>query len=351
MIIFLLILVFVAVAVGLVWYFLSHDKGEKEPVGALWVALGFGFTGGIVAALLENLLLPSRNLSSAAPLATIFGSTLAIGAIEESCKFIPLALFIYPKRYFNEYSDGIIYFAIVGLGFGLPENILYTLYFGAGAGFYRVLLTPLFHAATTALVGFWLVKAKLGRQSWARAWWALGLVILLHGLYDFGLTSGRLALELMSAVITIGLSVAMFVFYARANRLDQAALAAKAPSVSAPASFQAPATNDPALSYVPVNSIIPVATSQAAVTNPALPDVISPSGGGKAIFSLVCGVVGLAGGLVLPIVGLVLGGAGIVLGSLTRHSSKRSISTAGLIISSLAFIASIGAWVYYIQHG
>jgi RsiW-degrading membrane proteinase PrsW (M82 family) len=356
MTIFLLLLAFVAVSVGLVWYFLSHDRGEKEPVGALWIALGFGFVGGIVAALVENLLLPSRDLSAASPLLTIFFATLAVGIIEEAAKFVPLAFFIYPRRYFNEYTDGIIYFAIAGLGFGLPENILYTLYFGAGAGFYRVLLTPLFHAATTALVGFYLIKRKLTQGSRIKIWVMLGLIMLLHGLYDFGLTSGKLLLELLSVAITGGVSVALFVFYARAQKLDRAAQVAQpSPPIPSPTTSQATsAVNSTQLSYIPVNStapVIPVNSTATSYTSPELaPEVVSKSGTTPAILSLICGTAGFAGVLV-PIVGLVLGVAGLVLGSLSRHSTKRAISTAGLIVSALTLIVTLGAWVYYVQHG
>jgi RsiW-degrading membrane proteinase PrsW (M82 family) len=221
MLIFAILLVFILIAAGLAWYFIGQDHGEKEPVGALWLAFGFGFGGGVAAAIIEHLFVPVKNLSPTAPLLTILVASLAVGVVEESCKFIPLSFFLYPKRYFNEHTDGIIYFALAGLGFGLPENILYTLQFGASTGLSRVLLTPFFHAATTGIVGFFLVKAKLaGRSRW-RSWWALLAVMVLHGLYDFGLASGVTLFVVSSIAITLTLSVCLFLFYFRAVELDQ----------------------------------------------------------------------------------------------------------------------------------
>jgi protease PrsW len=221
MLTYLILLVFILIAAGLAWYFIKHDHGEKEPIGALWIAFGFGFAGGILAAFIENLFIPVKDLSTAVPLSTIFFSALAIGFIEESCKFIPLSVFLYPKRYFNEHTDGVIYFALAGLGFGLPENILYTLQFGVGTGLDRIIMTPFFHAATTGIVGYFLIKAKLAKSSLIQVYLVLLAVMILHGLYDFGIASGVTIYIMGSIAITLTLSTLLFWFYFKAVDLDQ----------------------------------------------------------------------------------------------------------------------------------
>jgi len=221
MFLFIVLLAFVLLAAGLAWYFIANDKGEREPIGALWLAFGFGFAGGIAAAVIEGFIIPVKDLTPPSALGTIFVASMAIGIIEETCKFIPLAIFIYPKRYFNEHTDGIIYFALAGLGFGLPENILYTVNFGAGTGLQRIFLTPFFHAAITGMVGYFLVKIKLAHKSPLYAGLILLLAMVLHGLYDFGLASGLVVLSLVSIVFTLGMSVLLFVLYTRATELDQ----------------------------------------------------------------------------------------------------------------------------------
>jgi RsiW-degrading membrane proteinase PrsW (M82 family) len=221
MLLFVVLLAFILISAGIAWYFISHDHGEKEPIGALWLALGFGFGGAIVGAVVESFIVPASKLAAGRPLGPLLLSCLTIGVIEESCKFIPLAFFIKGKRYFNEHTDGIIYFALAGLGFGLPENILYTLQFGAKVGLGRIILTPFFHAATTGMVGFFLAKSKIAGSSGVKIVLALLAAMLLHGIYDFGLASGRELFALMSVVITLSMSVGLFLFYVRATDLDQ----------------------------------------------------------------------------------------------------------------------------------
>jgi RsiW-degrading membrane proteinase PrsW (M82 family) len=221
MAIYLLLLGFVGIAGGLAWYLLAHDRGEREPVGALWLAAGLGLLGGIAAAVLETSLVAIQNLQGGAPLGAVFSTAMAVGIIEEVCKFLPLSLVLYRKRFFNEHTDGVIYFALAGLGFGLPENILYTLQYGAQAGLGRVLLTPFFHAAITGTVGYFLIRQKLGKKP--VYWVGVPLVgaILLHGLYDFGLASAHPLLMASSILITLLLSGSIFLLLLRANQLDQ----------------------------------------------------------------------------------------------------------------------------------
>lgn len=219
--IFILLLVFIAIAAGLAKFLVSHDHGEREPIGALWVAFAFGFGGGILAAVVETILIPVKDLNPAAQMHTIFFAALAVGIIEEACKFIPLSYYIYPKRYFNEHTDGIIYFAIAGLGFGLPENILYTIQFGAATGLSRLFLTPIFHATLTGMVGYFLIKGKLEHKSRVQTWAVLFIAMLLHGLYDFGLSTNQTVFELISIVITVYLSMQLFFLYFKATDADQ----------------------------------------------------------------------------------------------------------------------------------
>jgi RsiW-degrading membrane proteinase PrsW (M82 family) len=148
-------------------------------------------------------------------------ATLTVGVIEEGCKFLPLALVLYKKSYFNEHTDGVIYFALAGLGFGLPENILYTLQFGAKTGAVRLLMTPFLHAATTGLIGYWLIKCKLARRSPLIVGVPLLGMMVLHGLYDFGLSSGSALYAAGSLMITLGVTAGLFIAFLHAQERDQ----------------------------------------------------------------------------------------------------------------------------------
>jgi RsiW-degrading membrane proteinase PrsW (M82 family) len=221
MLLFALLLVFICVAISLAWFLLANDRGEKEPIATLWLAAGFGLVGAVAASFLENWLISANNLSPGAPQLTLLAAALAVGVIEEGCKFVPLALFLYKKSYFNEHTDGVIYFALAGIGFGLPENILYTLQFGTKTGAVRLLMTPFFHAATTGLVGYYLIKCKLAKRSpWSVCLPLLGAMVL-HGLYDFGLSSGSILYAGVSLLITLGATAGLFVAFLHAQEHDQ----------------------------------------------------------------------------------------------------------------------------------
>jgi protease PrsW len=221
--ILIIVIAFIVIAGALTWFLLSHDRGEKEPISALWIAAGFGFLGAVMAGAIENFVIPIHLIDgSGQALGLVLVATLGVGCIEEACKFLPLAFFIYRKPYFNEHTDGIIYFVIAGLAFGVPENILYSLQFGAGVGLARIILTPLFHAATTSMVGYFLAKSKVEHQSLVKPALALVGAMLLHGFYDFGLSSKNGLLVVMSLMITIGMSAVLFLLFMRANERDRA---------------------------------------------------------------------------------------------------------------------------------
>lgn len=219
------VLVFIGFAAFLAWYLIAHDHGEKEPIGALWAAFGFGFLGAVLAGFLEAVVIPKQYAASG-PQGISGGlivAALGIGIIEEACKFVPLALFLYRKRYFNEHTDGVIYFALAGLGFGVPENILYTLQFGVHTGITRLVFTPFFHAAVTGMVGYYLAKKKLQNRSIWIVVAALGAAAFLHGLYDFGAFSGSPLFLVLSLMITLTMTAMLFVLYMRAGENDQQA--------------------------------------------------------------------------------------------------------------------------------
>lgn len=221
MTLFLLILSFVAVSVGLVWYLLSRDHGEKEPIGMLWLAVFLGAGAAFAASPLEKWVINGNDMLPGAPVIGLVIAALTIGIIEEALKFGPLAFIIYDKRYFNEHTDGIIYFALAGLGFGLPENIMYTMQYGEKTGLLRMFLTPIFHAGLTAIVGYFLIKRKLAGQS---PWGVLPVLVaamLTHALYNFGLMSGIGLMTGLSVLITLLITATMFALYVRATELDQ----------------------------------------------------------------------------------------------------------------------------------
>ena len=214
---------FLLLGAALTWYLLKYDQGKKEPVGYLWAVFGLGVAGMIAAVFLEGWLIPAKDLSLVVhqPYYVILRASLGVGAIEECAKFLPTALLVYKRKFFRSHVDGIIFFAIAGLAFGIPENILYSIEFGATTGLQRLLLDPIFHASTTVMVGYFLSRAKVDNESLVKTGLALLAAIVLHGFYDFGLFSLNPYLTLMSVLITVMLAVGLFIFFFRAKQLDR----------------------------------------------------------------------------------------------------------------------------------
>jgi RsiW-degrading membrane proteinase PrsW (M82 family) len=224
---YFVIIGFITLATSLVWFLLKHDHGRSLPVGSLWIASGFGFAATIAAFFLETFILPKEFLVSPLNVTRLQSLLLfiVVGLIEETVKFAPLAIFIYKRSYFKEHTDGVIYFAISGLTFGLGENLLYTFSYGSKVGLTRLIMTPFFHAAGTSILGYYLVSSKINKNTRKKFIAACLIVPLLHGFYDFGLASGVYLFQVFSLMITLLLSLGLFLYFMNANDLDKATLA------------------------------------------------------------------------------------------------------------------------------
>lgn len=204
----------------MIWFLISHDRGPKEPAGALWIAFGFGFIGYLLALFLEYIFI-KVDIVSTENLGLALGATLGVGFIEEFSKFVPLSFYIYKKRYFNEFTDGIIYFALAGLSFGMIENFAYTLEYGVKVGVARMIIVPFFHASTTAIIGYFLAKKKVENKNYAQIGLVFALVALIHAIYNFGLASGIFYLVVFSLLLTALLTLGLFLYFMRANEKDR----------------------------------------------------------------------------------------------------------------------------------
>lgn len=241
MLTFVSILLFLLSSGLLIWFFLRNDHGVKETKGALFAAAAFGVLA-VVAAVWAELFLPDPS-NPRATLLTLLFVGLAVGIIEEAAKFIPLAIFIKNKSYFNEHTDGVIYFGIAGLTFGLIENLFYLLIYknhlggSEFTGIFRLIVLFFFHAASTGIVGYYFAKVKIQHQSLARPIIAFSTLVMVHGLYDFlflyaahayqnayAASDNSLTLIVLALVSGLILSALLntflFLYYGRAQQWD-----------------------------------------------------------------------------------------------------------------------------------
>lgn len=85
---------------------------------------------------------------------------------------------------------------------------------------------------------------------------------------------------------------------------------------------------------MPPYTVPPVQPIPLAVHNPS----------GKAVASLICGLVSIAGCFV-PLAGVACGIAGIVTGNMGRKSTAKGMATAGLALSVVFLTASLVNWM------
>jgi len=182
------------------------DRLEPEPRVNLVFAFLWGagiaalFAAIINTAGLEFITQPALGNTTGEYISATFGAPV----VEETLKGLVLVGLVWRRRQeFDGPTDGIIYAAMVGLGFAMMENIGY--YIDAlirpvvgGARLLEVtfvmrgVLSPLAHPMFTSMTGIGAAYAASHR----RAWWAVPLgwlaAMLLHGIWN-GLTVFGLA--------------------------------------------------------------------------------------------------------------------------------------------------------------
>jgi RsiW-degrading membrane proteinase PrsW (M82 family) len=114
------------------------------------------------------------------PVYAFFGVALA----EELCKFLFLKAFICDNREFSEPFDGIVYGGMVGCGFATVENLLYVLPLGQEVGILRMFTAVPGHVFEGMILGYFMGRAKFSLASENDLMKGLGLVVVLHGVYD-----------------------------------------------------------------------------------------------------------------------------------------------------------------------
>lgn len=207
----------------IIWWL---DRHEKEPLPLLLVAFVWGAGPAIVLALLleigAGIPLEAFDLTDNQRDFTEAG--LIAPVVEEAVKAIILVvLFLAYRREFDNVLDGIVYGAMVGLGFALVENVLYfisaayeeEMFVGepnigsmVGLWLLRAGLFGLNHSMFTAFTGAALGLARSMRQGWQQ-----GLVVSLglaaamgfHAIHNgLAITAGTLAADESNAGLALG---------------------------------------------------------------------------------------------------------------------------------------------------
>jgi RsiW-degrading membrane proteinase PrsW (M82 family) len=146
------------------------DRYESEPAWLLATSFFWGALVAVFFAIIVNslgVLLVQGAYGEAA--ANFYGMVISAPLVEETAKALALfALFLWKRDEFDGVLDGIIYAAMVGLGFAMTENVKYygeavTEQNAVGVFIVRGLFSPFAHPLFTSMTGIGLGLASRAR--------------------------------------------------------------------------------------------------------------------------------------------------------------------------------------------
>jgi protease PrsW len=209
------------------------DRLEPEPPSALVLI----FLCGAAAAALIGLAgtLAGTNLIATPPLqhggfaAASAGAIIGVAALEEALKGAALTgLLLWRPQEIDGTHDGVVYGAMVGLGFALIDNLYYyaeATHYGfrgvATTFVLRGVLSPLCQVLFSSLVGVGVALAA--RFGLRRGLWAVGIgwaaATALHALWNDSLGSGVARLALTYAFLGVVFVILMIAVVADRRRI------------------------------------------------------------------------------------------------------------------------------------
>jgi len=186
-----LIIAALAPVIIILFYVYMRDKYEKEPFKLLL----FSFIGGAVSVL--PIIFVEQWIISLKPALSQMGDAfytafLVAGFTEEVFKFAVVYILVWGNKNFNEKFDGIVYAVFVSLGFAAVENVMYVSDGGMDVALLRAFTAVPAHALFGVRMGYFLGIARMYPELRQKALInALVYPIMLHGIYDFMLMSGK----------------------------------------------------------------------------------------------------------------------------------------------------------------
>lgn len=181
------------------------DQYEKEPFWLLSAAFLWGAVPSIIFAYIFNttLSLPIYLILGESYAADAAAATLIAPIVEESFKgIILLGIFVLWRHEIDSPLDGIIYGAMVGLGFGMVENVYYFIgQYNAGGMeamsvniFFRAVIFGLNHALFSSFTGLGIAVARMSPGVGVKllalvlGW---GTAVFLHFVHNLSVSLGE----------------------------------------------------------------------------------------------------------------------------------------------------------------
>lgn len=197
MITFLTLITAVGPGLLMCYYIYQSDRHEKEPIPLLVISWGLGVVVFFLAKYFEGafdesitpLIItqsgqegfqPSTNLG-----ALLLFAFVRTAFIEEFLKLIFLLLIPFNHKAFNEPMDGIVYAAMIGMGFAIIENLEYCMPYDFTLALLRDFTAVPSHGVFGVILGYYVGLAKFNKSKRIQyILVGLFLTVFIHGLYD-----------------------------------------------------------------------------------------------------------------------------------------------------------------------
>ncbi len=177
---------------GLVWWM---DRYQREPVWLFVLTFLWGGIGGVLFAVAGSAALefPLLWLGMDPATADALGAVVVAPLAEEPAKAMFLLIVIW-NRGFDNMTDGFVYGAAAGLGFGMTENFTYFASAGMSGDAFgwaetvviRTIYSAVMHATATSMVGASLGFARF--RGWPMMVLSLAIgfpiAMTMHGLWN-----------------------------------------------------------------------------------------------------------------------------------------------------------------------
>ena len=209
------------------------DRFEPEPTRVLLYTFAWGATFAAFAALVLNTLgelLVGSSLGGSA--AEVYGGSISAPVVEELAKgAVIYGIYRWRRDEFDGVIDGLVYAAMVGLGFAMTENVLYYAQGAIEDGVDGAVMTfvgrgiasPFAHPVFTAMTGIGLGVAARTTRGWLRVaapLAGLGAAMGLHSLWNTAVSSDAFAG--VYVLVMVPVFVALFVLVLVLRRRESA---------------------------------------------------------------------------------------------------------------------------------
>lgn len=189
------------------WWIYRKDSARPEPPRMLFKAFFYGVGSAFVSLVISTImgLMGIMVYDLGTYVGAVSTALFAAAIPEEIAKLTMLWIFLRKNPYYDDYFDGIVYAACVGLGFAGAENILYLLQSEdwVGTGIVRGLTAVPAHFAIACAMGYFYSKRHFGDRSNLTAACILGVPIIIHWVYDALAFSEMLAAPAFSVVLNV----------------------------------------------------------------------------------------------------------------------------------------------------